>query len=284
MPERLILPHVGEPVSLDEAKLALRVTDDSQDLKIQGFITSARIAAETKTRQQLLHARWQLVLDRFPMAGIGTPLPFCENVNIPGYAAIFPHAPLVNVVSVTYLDMNGTQQTMDPDDYVVNDALTPAIITPGFGKIWPIPLPQIAAVQFTYNAGYASPFSVPVVPGNQIKVTGPAAWNTGDTVEFYNSGGALPTPLEPNTPYTIGAATASQYVLVDSSGATVQMTDAGAGLNFIGVVPQVIRDWILLRVGSLYENREEVLVMTRGHVEQLPFIDSMLDPYRISLP
>jgi hypothetical protein len=269
---------------LAEAKLALRVTDTAQDSKIQGFISSARIAAETKTRQQLLHARWQLILDKFPMAGVGTPLPFTETVNIPAYAAIFPHAPLVDVVSVTYLDMSGTLQTMDPGDYVVSNALTPGIITPGFGKIWPIPLPQIGAVQFTYDAGYASPFSVTTLPGTQIKVTGPVAWNVGDAVEFYNSGGALPTPLQANTPYTVASAASGTYTLHDVTGASVSMTDAGTGLNFIGVVPQVIRDWILLRVGSLYENREEVLVMTRGHVEQLPFIDSMLDPYRISLP
>ncbi|MHB9836842.1 head-tail connector protein [Paraburkholderia terrae] len=285
MPEQLIRPPVGEPVSLAEAKLHLRVTDDAQDARIQSFIRSARIDAEKEIRQQLLHARWQLVFDRFPMAGVGTPLPFCENVNIPGYAAMLPHSPLVDVVSVTYLDMSGTMQTMDPGDYVANNALTPGIVTPGFGKIWPIPLPQTGAVQFTYNAGYASPFSVPDAPGNQIKVPGPVTWKVGDTVGFYNSGGALPLPLEADAPYTIGAAaTGGLYQLLDDAGASVQFTDTGSGLSFIGVVPQAIRDWILLRVGALYENREGVLVMTRGHVEDLPFVDRMLDPYRSSLP
>lgn len=46
-------------------------------------------------------------------------------------------------------------------------------------------------------------------------------------------------------------------------------------------VPEGIRQWILLRVGSLYENREEVAVLNRGKVEAMPFVDSLLDPYRI---
>ncbi|OYD65961.1 UNVERIFIED_ORG: putative phiE125 gp8 family phage protein [Burkholderia sp. CF145] len=282
MPEQLIRPPVGEPVSLIEAKLHLRVTDDAQDARIQSFITSARIDAEKEIRQQLIHARWQAIFDRFPG---DNGMNLCENVNIPGNAARLPHSPLVDVVSVTYLDMSETLQTMDPADYVANNALTPGIVTPRFGRIWPVPLPQIGAVQFTYNAGYASPFSVPVVPGNQIKVRGPVTWDVGDTVEFYNSGGVLPLALQAGTPYTIDAvATGGLYQLLDDAGASVQFTDAGSGLSFIGVVPQAIRDWILLRVGALYENREGVLVMTRGHVEDLPFVDRMLDPYRTSLP
>jgi hypothetical protein len=282
MPEILIRPPAGEPVSLAEAKLHLRVTEDSQDALISMLISAARFACESKTRQQLLHARWQLVLDRFPMAGIGTPLPFANDVNIPGYAAILPHAPFVDMYQVTYLDMNGSMQVCDPSVYVVNNAMMPAICAVAFGQIWPIPLPQIGAVQFTYDAGYASPATFTV--GNNFTVNSPCSWAVGDTVEFSNSGGALPAVLAPNTPYLIASASGNTYTITDISGNPITFADVGSGSSFLGAVPEGLRHWILLRVGSLYENREEVAVLNRGKVEELPFVDGLLDPYRISLP
>lgn len=282
MPEKIVRAPVGEPVSLAEAKLHLRVTDTSQDALISMLISAARIACETKTRQQLLHARWKLVLDRFPMAGIGTPLPFANDVNVPGYAAFLPHTPFADIVSVNYLDMNGSEQVCDPAIYVVNDALTPAIIAVAFGQIWPIPLPQIGAVSFTYDAGYASPctFTVPAT----VTVNGPVTWAVGDTIEFSNSGGLLPAALAPNTPYLVATVTGHAYTFTNLDGSPVTLADTGTGSNFIGTVPEGLRNWILLRTGSLYENREEVAILNRGKVEELPFVDGLLDPYRVSLP
>ena len=282
MPEILIRPPAGEPVSLAEAKLHLRVTDTAQDALISMLISAARLACESKTRQQLLHARWQLVIDRFPMAGYGTPLPFLENVNIPGFAVMLPHAPCVDVTQVTYLDMGGVLQVCDPSVYVLNNAMMPAIVAVAFGQIWPIPLPQIGAVQFTYDAGYASPATF--AAGTTFTVNSPRSWKVGDTVEFSNSGGALPAPLTPNTPYLIATASGSTYSVTGLDGGAITFVDGGTGASFIGAVPEGLKHWILLRVGSLYENREEVAVLNRGKVEELPFVDGLLDPYRISLP
>jgi hypothetical protein len=283
MPEICLRPPAGEPVSLAEAKQHLRVTDTAQDTLISMLISAARIACETKTRQQLLHARWQLVLDRFPMAGIGTPLPFAQDVNIPGYAAILPHAPFVDMQSITYLDMNGTLQTCPPSVYVVNNAMTPAIVSVAFGQVWPIPLPQIGAVQFTYDAGYASPITFSVA-GSSFTVNGPVTWAVGATVTFSNSGGALPAALAPDTPYLIKTANGNTYTVTDINGNAITLADTGSGSSFVGTVPEGLRHWILLRVGSLYENREEVAILNRGKVEELPFVDGLLDPYRVSLP
>jgi uncharacterized phiE125 gp8 family phage protein len=46
-------------------------------------------------------------------------------------------------------------------------------------------------------------------------------------------------------------------------------------------VPEGIRHWILMRLAGLYENREEVVVLNRGKVDPLPYVDALLDPYRI---
>ncbi len=47
------------------------------------------------------------------------------------------------------------------------------------------------------------------------------------------------------------------------------------------LVPSGIKSWMLMRIGSLYENREEVAIMNRGKIEALPFVDRLLDPYRV---
>jgi hypothetical protein len=237
------------------------------------------MAVESDTRRQLLHARYQLILDRFP----GGYYAALQNaINLPSYAIILPHSPVVDVLSIQYLDMSGTLQTMPTTDYVVNAALSPAIITPCFGKIWPIPLPQIGSVMVTYDAGYASPIATAFATApTQFTVNGPVTWEVGNRVNFYNSGGALPVPLDPDTAYLIASASNGTYSLTDTGGNPVTFTCDGTGRNFIGVVPDGIRSWMLLRVGSLYENREEAALLNRGKIEILPWIDSLLDPYRV---
>ncbi|ARL25487.1 phage head-tail connector protein [Burkholderia pseudomallei] len=285
MPEIVLQSPIGEPVSLDFVKAFVRETSTVQDSVLRMLIGAARVAAESRTRQQCLHARYRLILDKFPMAGIGTPLPFAELVNDPGFSVRLPHSPLVDVVQIQYLDMGGNQATVDPSLYTVNKALTPGIVALQFGKIWPIPLPQIAAVWIDYDAGYASPFSVVNQAAGSIRVNGPVTWAIGDTVSFYNAGaGALPAPLAEDTPYLVASAAGSVYTFSDLDGNALTFTDGGTDQNFIGVVPSGIRQWICLRVGSMYQNREEVALMNRGKIEELPYVDSLLWPYLTSLP
>lgn len=204
MPLQLVTPPVEEPVSLAEARLHLRVDFPDDDALIVSLIAAARMAAETLTGRQLVTARWKLVLDSFPGPSL-IGVPAGRSFSLPGHAILLPKCPVQSVVSLQYLDMASTTQTMPSSDYTVDAACEPARITPVFGKIWPIPLPQIGAVGVTFDAGYGTAASVP--PG--------------------------------------------------------------------------IKSWIKLRVGSLYAHREEVAVMTRGKIEPLPFLDGLLDPYRV---
>ncbi len=55
-----------------------------------------------------------------------------------------------------------------------------------------------------------------------------------------------------------------------------------AGYGTAAKVPEGIKSWIKLRVGSLYAHREEVAVLSRGRVDHLPFIDGLLDPYKVA--
>ena len=206
MPMQLITPPAGEPVSLAEAKLHLRVDFDDDDSLIQVLISAARQAAETLTNRQLVTARWRMVLDSFPGPSL-MGVPAGQVFTLPGHAVLLPKSPVQSVVEIRYLDMAGVWQVMPAANYTVDCACEPARITPVFGQIWPIALPQIGAVSVIFDAGYG---------------------------------------------------------------------DASA-------VPEGIKTWIKLRLGSLYVHREEVASMTRGRIDPLPFIDGLLDPYKVPL-
>ena len=190
MPLQLITPPAEEPVSLIEAKLHLRVEFDEDDTLIASLISAARQAAETLTGRQFTTARWKLVLDGFPRGAIA-----------------LAKCPVQSVVAVNYQDMNSMVQTMPASTYTVDTACEPGRITPVFGQIWPVCLPQIGVVRVTFDAGY---------------------------------------------------------------GAAAQ-------------VPDGIKSWIKLRVGSLYAHREEMAVLSRGRIDPLPFVAGLLDPYRVVL-
>jgi uncharacterized phiE125 gp8 family phage protein len=160
MPMQLLTPPAGEPVSLEEAKLHLRVDFNDDDGLIQMLISSARQAAETITNRQFMTARWRMILDSFPgpsLMGVPAGQPF----TLPGHAILIPKSPVQSVVAINYLDMASVQQTMPAANYTVDAACEPARITPIFGQIWPIPLPQIGAVSVTFDVGYGDALAVP---------------------------------------------------------------------------------------------------------------------------
>jgi uncharacterized phiE125 gp8 family phage protein len=54
-----------------------------------------------------------------------------------------------------------------------------------------------------------------------------------------------------------------------------------AGWGAAADVPQPIKTWILLQVGHWYENREASVILPTGSVAMLPFVDALLDVYRV---
>lgn len=54
-----------------------------------------------------------------------------------------------------------------------------------------------------------------------------------------------------------------------------------AGYGEAQDVPQGLKVWMKARIAAMWQNREEIVVGSRLTVAPLPFIDSMLDPYRV---
>lgn len=138
-----------EPMLKAEAKAYLRVdsANTDEDTLVDSLIIAARQQAETYTGRALITQTWDLVLDRFPSGDrpIDVPLP-----------------PLQSVTSITYLDTNGTSQTLSSANYIVDTKNEPGRIALAVGESWPdTQADRINAVTVRFVAGYGAAAAVP---------------------------------------------------------------------------------------------------------------------------
>lgn len=142
---RLITGPVSEVISLEAAKLQLRVTNNAQDDLIERNISIAR--AYIESRGQILSTQvWETLLDEFPCDGI---IPIWKS-------------PVQSVDSVSYLDPSGAGQTWSTDSYHVARGSYPTRITLLPATSWPSVQCQPEAITIRLTLGYnSSPVSVP---------------------------------------------------------------------------------------------------------------------------
>jgi uncharacterized phiE125 gp8 family phage protein len=140
----LVTPPVLEPISLQEAKEHCRIDLDDEDALIGSLIIAARQHVEDVTGRQLITATWALTLDGWPW--------FID----------VPKAPLLTTpaVAITYLDTNGTTQTLATTQYRVEASTGPtagrARIMREYAVVWPTLRSVGNAVTITFTAGYGT--------------------------------------------------------------------------------------------------------------------------------
>lgn len=139
----LVTPPAEEPVTLEEAKLHLRLDTTAEDSLISALIVAAREYVEMYTRRQLVTATWELSLDAWPLC-IRPPKP-----------------PLQVVTGITYMDSAETLQTVDPTMYRVDTTREPGRILVATGVSWPAVVRVPGAIRVTYEAGYGAASAVP---------------------------------------------------------------------------------------------------------------------------
>ena len=282
MPLQILQEPAVEPLTLQEAKLHLRVDIPDDDALIAALITSVRQYAETITRRAFIQQTWAYVIDSFPgptLIGV----PWGKTFTLPRHAIEIEKSRVQQVLAVNYLDMSGNPQVMPPASYTVDYTSEPCRITPVFGQIWPIPLPQIGACNVRFAAGYAAPVAFDPSTGT-LAVQGTwRAYAVNDAVQLSNVEGLLPVGLSPGTSYFIASVVApGVYTLAATPGGpAISLTDAGSGVSLIGVVPEGIKSWMKVRMTSLYEYRGDVVIPERGKVEPLAYVDRLLDPYKV---
>jgi len=134
-----------EPVTLEEAKIHLRVDATDEDALISSLIVSAREHVEGFQGRSLVTQTWRLSLDRFPR----------------GRVIRLPRPPLQSVTSITYIDPDGNQQMLAPGAYDVDADSEPGRVVLKDSAGWPDTADMPSAVLITYEAGYGSARAVP---------------------------------------------------------------------------------------------------------------------------
>ena len=121
-----------------EAQTHLRLSAGIDEAYITGLISVVREACENRIERTLVSTAWQLALDAFPESGV----------------IELGMGPVISVTSVTYLDANGSEQTLDTSDWELDTFSEPARLYRAPGVQWPTTQAAPNAVTIAYTAGY----------------------------------------------------------------------------------------------------------------------------------
>lgn len=125
-----------------------------------------------------------------------TILPTRYAFHLPAFPAgviDLPYPPVTDIVSVTYLDTTGTQQTLSAEQYVLRSARIDAELAPIGSDGWPATKSNHPrAVTITFDAGYAED----EVPKNLVRLVKliAAAWYENPEAEFVGGSGNTAVP------------------------------------------------------------------------------------------
>lgn len=145
MTTTVITPATELPITLAAAKDALHEDTADKDADITDWINGIAAYVMHYTGRALTYEGARVTLDEFP------------NREGGGDGAIrLDGPPVVSVQSVKYLDVDGTLQTLDPQDYLVDLVSEPAYVVPAPGKTWPTEYDRINAVTVDYTRGYSA--------------------------------------------------------------------------------------------------------------------------------
>jgi hypothetical protein len=147
---------------------------------------------------------------------------------------------------------------------------------------------QVSGTSLDQPFGYPSTFGYPTILQSHPVVLQKGPFQSVDSFTYLDTAGATQT-LAPSAyvadlngvmaRLTPAYGTTWPLTLPQMAAVNVSYT-TGYG-DTADKVPAVIRHWMLVRVATMYENREEVAILARGKVDPLPYVDYMLDPYRI---
>lgn len=137
-------------MTLLEMKEYLRVDGDTFDTTISSLIKAAREAAREYQNRSFFTQTWEISFDSFPKMPLKIPLP-----------------PLQRIDSILCIDSNGSEQTLNLDDFIVDKRSEPGRLMFKSGKYWPaINLQPIDSVIIRFTAGHNDINKVP----NSVKL------------------------------------------------------------------------------------------------------------------
>lgn len=150
---RLVTPATFEPVTLDEAKLHLKIDHNADDALITTLITAARSAVENFTQASLVRQTWRYTLDSTARV---LELPFAT--------------PLVSVDLCGFYQADDTMNVLDVSDYGVDTESLPGKLVLR-ESLWVSDLREYSGFFVEYTAGPDDPSSTPAIPKLAVLVT-----------------------------------------------------------------------------------------------------------------
>jgi len=254
-----------EPVTRAEAKNWAKIDITDDDAIVDALVTAARRKVEQLCRRQLVQATWKLSLDEFPAGD--------ELI-------VLPRPPLLSVSSVKYVDTAGVTTTLAAAKYHVQGDGEPARLVPAYGEVWPETREQLGAVTVTYIAGHAAEMTA--VAATDVLTVSARTFADGDKVRLWSqngtAAGTLPGGLAVATDYYVRDYTANTFKLAATSGgAAIDVTSAGTGTHYVGLVPEELLQAIKILAAELYLNRE---ASRPEGINILPFaFEALIAPY-----
>lgn len=141
----LVTAPVIEPIDLDDAKLHAGITQADEDSLSDAYVRAVREAAEQFCNRGILTQTWALHLSGFADV---IPLPMA--------------APLQSITSITYYDVDGTQQTLAASVYQADTTSTPGRVLRKPDQDWPsVQCDRLRPVTVTYVVGWTEPDLIP---------------------------------------------------------------------------------------------------------------------------
>lgn len=151
MPRRYSLSTVtastGQPVELEEIKLALRIDHSDEDAYLRGLSKAATTLVETWSHRALLTQTLRMALEDFAVS--------TDEDTATQYLPL-PKPPLQSVSSITYVATDGTSTVWASSNYSVDTYTEPGRVSLVYGNTWPSVRLQPNAVQVQYVAGSTS--------------------------------------------------------------------------------------------------------------------------------
>lgn len=144
----IITPPIGCPVSISEAKLHLRVTDDAEDSYIAGLVQAATDWAERYTRRAFLTQTIEVFYDEFPSS----------------YGMlVLPKPKFGTLTHIKYYDDTGTESDLSTSVYYLDGNKSPATVSLKLGQTFPDTQSyRPSAVRVRYTCGYGKAADVPM--------------------------------------------------------------------------------------------------------------------------
>ena len=249
---RVVTPPAIEPVTLTELKAHLRITHDDEDSILATYLKAARMYAETTLCwRAFIEQELELVTDRFPRA------------------FQLPRPPLQGVTSITYRIEDGTVETVDPANYIVDTESEPGRVIPAVDETWPTDtLFPLNAVRARYTAGYPTYYGTV----STVDTTRAVERTAGD--EFNMDWPAGTHIVINNVLYQIANVATTDLLTV-----TTDPGDQTGVAYSASEVPTEIKQGILILAGHFFEVREPVVIGTSVMVVPMT-VEALLLPYR----